>query len=259
MSGVVMFSGGLGSFGAAVRAAQSIGTDDLTLLFADTLIEDPDLYRFVDEAAAFVGGTFVRLAEGRTPWQVFRDVRFLGNSRIDPCSRVLKREPMRRWLEANCDPETTTVYLGFDWTEAHRLERAIPFWAPWRVEAPLCQPPYRAKADLVADLAAAGIEPPRLYALGFPHNNCGGGCVKAGISHFALLHEQLPEVYTEWEAREEELRAQLGNVAMLTDRRGGGRRPLPLVELRGRLEQGEPVELGLWGGCACLEPPEVPA
>ncbi len=29
-----------------------------------------------------------------------------------------------------------------------------------------------------------GIEPPRLYKMGFKHNNCGGACVKAGISQW---------------------------------------------------------------------------
>ena len=37
---VVMFSGGVGSWMAARRVAERHGTADLTLLFADTLIED---------------------------------------------------------------------------------------------------------------------------------------------------------------------------------------------------------------------------
>jgi hypothetical protein len=39
---IVMFSGGIGSWAAAKRVAERHGTDNLTLLFTDTLIEDGD-------------------------------------------------------------------------------------------------------------------------------------------------------------------------------------------------------------------------
>src|SRR5688572_15760444 len=117
---VVMFSGGLGSWAAAKRVATRYGTKNLTLLFCDTLIEDEDLYRFIGEAAENVGAPLIRVADGRTPWQVYKDERFLGNARIDPCSRVLKREPAARWLNDNCAPKSTIIHLGIDWTESHR-------------------------------------------------------------------------------------------------------------------------------------------
>jgi 3'-phosphoadenosine 5'-phosphosulfate sulfotransferase (PAPS reductase)/FAD synthetase len=56
MRHVVFFSGGVGSWAAGKRIAAQYGTDGLTLLFTDTRIEDPDLYRFLDDAAANVGG-----------------------------------------------------------------------------------------------------------------------------------------------------------------------------------------------------------
>ncbi len=65
MKHVVMFSGGIGSWMTAKRVADVHGTDDLTLLFADTKMEDEDLYRFLDESAANVGGTLVKVAESR--------------------------------------------------------------------------------------------------------------------------------------------------------------------------------------------------
>lgn len=87
-----MFSGGICSWAAARRVAATYGKENLTLLFADTLIEDEDLYRFLEEASADVGVPVTRVADGRTPWEVFRDNRFIANSRVDICSRVLKRE-----------------------------------------------------------------------------------------------------------------------------------------------------------------------
>ena len=157
MRHIVMFSGGAGSWATARRVADREGTENLTLLFADTLMEDEDLYRFVEEAAANIGGRFVKIAEGRDVWQVFFDVRFLGNTRIDPCSRILKRELLRGWLEDNCDSADTTVYLGIDWSESHRFERAQGYWHPWVCEAPMCDPPLLDKADVIAALRAHGI------------------------------------------------------------------------------------------------------
>src|SRR4051812_7862855 len=122
MQHLVMFSGGIGSWAAAKRVAAAHGTADLVLLFTDTLMEDEDLYRFLPEAAANVGGRLVRIADGRTPWGVFFDRRFLGNSRIDPCSEVLKRKLASKWRNEHCQPESTIVYVGIDWTEQHRIE-----------------------------------------------------------------------------------------------------------------------------------------
>ena len=256
MKRVVMFSGGAGSWATARRVAERHGTDGLILLFADTLIEDEDLYRFLDEAAANVGGELVRVAEGRDPWQVFFDEKFLGNTRVDPCSRVLKRKFLRDWLDANCDPADTVVYLGIDWSESHRFERAAKHWAPWTAEAPLCEPPYLLKAQILGDLELAGIAPPRLYDLGFAHNNCGGFCIKGGQAQFENLLRKFPERYAYHEQREQELRDYLGkDVAILRDRRGGMTKPLTLRAFRERLEEAPSLfDSDEWGGCACFTP-----
>lgn len=247
MSRVVMFSGGIGSWAAASRVEHPA-----TLLFADTLIEDADLYRFLREAADNLSMELIRVADGRTPWQLFNEEGFIGNTRVDLCSRVLKRDLLRRWLRENRDPERTVVYLGIDWTEAHRFERARERWQPWKVEAPLCEPPLLTKADILAELKATGIAAPRLYALGFPHNNCGGACVKAGVSHWVHLLAAMPEVFAEWEKNEAAFRERTGkDVAILRDRRNGRTQALPLSVLRARVEAGWAQATMDWGGCGC--------
>jgi 3'-phosphoadenosine 5'-phosphosulfate sulfotransferase (PAPS reductase)/FAD synthetase len=251
-----MFSGGIGSWAAAKRVVARFGQTDLTLLFADTLIEDEDLYRFLREAADNVGAPLVRIADGRTPWQVYRDERFLGNSRADPCSKLLKRVPASRWLRENCDPRETVVYVGIDWTEEHRFLRTRELRARegWSYKAPLCEPPYLIKRDMFAWLLREGIKRPRLYDLGFAHNNCGGFCCKAGQGHFSHLLRTLPDRYSEHEEAEEALRKYLRrNVAIMADRRGGdGKRPLSMRELRTRIENGRVVDPYAIGGCGCF-------
>ena len=250
---VVMFSGGIGSWATGKRVAEAHGTKNLILLFADTLIEDEDLYRFLGEAASNIGGELIKVAEGRDPWQVFRDERFIGNSRADPCSKILKRRFLRSWLEENCEPKNTIVYLGIDWSEIHRFESAQEHWVPWECVAPMCDPPYRMKQEMLDDLRADGIAPPRRYDLGFPHNNGGGFFSKAGQAHFKLLLEVMPERFAYHERKEQELAAYLGkDVAILRDRRGGQTRPLTLKALRERVECGGAIDEHDWGGCGCV-------
>jgi len=250
---VVMFSGGAGSWAAARRTVEAHGPDVVTLLFCDTLVEDPDLYRFLADAAADVGAPLVRIADGRTPWQVFRDERFLGNARIAPCSKLLKQRPARQWMTENAP--SAVVVLGIDWTEAHRLPGARRGWEPWPVEAPLCERPFLSRHAVIGMMTERGIRPPDLYGQGFPHNNCAGGCVRAGAAQFARLYRQRPAVFAEWEQGEADLRAYLGaDVAILRDRRNGETRPLTLAALRERLdgESTTTFDGDEWGGCGCF-------
>jgi hypothetical protein len=251
---VVLFSGGIGSWAAARRTVEA--GYNTTLLFTDTLTEDGDTYRWLTEAAADVGAPLVRVAEGRDIWQVFRDTRYLGNTRADPCSRILKREQSRKWLTDNRDPADTVVVLGFDWTEVHRLDRARKAWEPWKIAAPMVEPPYRMRTELLAEAETRGIVTQRLYRMGMPHANCGGGCVKAGQGHFASLLAAWPSRYAEWEANEEAIRQHLDkDVSILRDRAGGTTDVLTLRALRERIEAGQPIQMLDFGGCACMEEP----
>ena len=271
MRHVVMFSGGLGSWATAKRVAERHGTDDLWLVFADVkgnnpsphAGEDEDTYRFIAEAAENVGGTLVTLTEGRDVWQVFHDNRFLGNSRLANCSKFLKQQPCREWLDANCDPTDTTVYVGIDWTETHRLPAIERAYLPFKAEAPMTEPPY---IDAQAECVAAGIEIPRLYKAGFPHNNCGGFCVRAGQAQFALLLREHPERYAYHEAKEEDLRQYLdADIAILRDRTIPKTStapvtsvPLTLRRFRERIESQPAMFDALdFGGCGCFVAEEV--
>lgn len=258
-------SGGKGSWytGRRVIDLASPG-DEVHFVFADTNMEDEDLYRFLAdteeadrEYAESRGATpvFHSLSDGRDVWEVFRDVRYLGNTRIDPCSKILKRDLIRKFLDENFDVDDTVCYIGIDWSESHRFEKAKPYWEPYQLQAPLTEPPWVDGNDILAELERVGIEPPRLYAMGFPHNNCGGFCVKGGQGAFKLLLEKMPERFAYHEQKEQELREYLGkDVAILRDRRGGTVKPLPLTVLRQRVEGGGEVDELDLGGCACFTP-----
>lgn len=226
---------------------QEHGPGDVVALFCDVNGEDEDNYRFLNEVHPIIGGELVWLDnDGRTIWDVFRDERFLGNTRVDICSRVLKREPAEAWIKEHA-PDAT-LHLGIDWTEANRYEgspatadkpakkgsrehyaEAGIRTAAWLIERHLD------KSDAIAWCESIGVEPPLLTRMGYPHANCKGGCVKAGHGQFKRLLRERPEAFAEWEREEQRTREVVGDFAILRDRTGGGTRPMPLRELRRRL------------------------
>lgn len=259
MRHVINYSGGLCSFWAARRVVERHGPDDVTLLFADTLIEDSDLYRFNQETSEYLGVPITRVSREKTPWQLFREQGAIGNTRIPICSIELKRKPLWQWMNANLFGSfDSIIYMGFDWTEAHRLDEIRKEHWQWRIEAPMTEEPIWDKCRMVEELSAIGIALPRAYREGFPHNNCGRRCVRAGISHFVHLLKVDPTAYGEWEDEEEKTIAEFNarqlssaSYSILRDRRNGSTSPLTLKELRLRVESGESMPKHEWGGCGC--------
>lgn len=258
-----MFSGGICSWAAAKRVVSRHGTDGVSLLFADTKMEDEDLYRFLDQAADNVGAPLVKVADGRTPWEVMRDHNCIAKNRMPMCSFELKREVQDEWRDLNAPG--AICYVGIDWTEMHRYDRPAGTNGPkdpgglkqrmaaigWRYEAPMTEGPLLSKAQMLEWLKREGIEAPRLYGMGFPHNNCGGFCVKAGQAHFARLLKMMPDRYRYHEAKEEEMRQRVGDYSILRDRTGGKTKTLTLRTLRERIEAKKSVDAFDWGGCGC--------
>jgi hypothetical protein len=248
---VVNVSGGLTSCEALRRCLDAHGTENTTAVFADTLIEDEDLYRFLADQEEYFGITIHRVQDGRTPFQVMKDERYITLQSTAPCSKLLKSKAVDRWIRENIQTEYTAVF-GLDWTEPHRIKRLARAIAPVKLWCPLAERPYLMKQDIIAQLEHVGIEPPRLYGLGFHHNNCGGGCVKAGQAHWAHLLKVMPERYAEWEQQEEGIRQHLHkNVSILRDRTGGKGRPMTLAQFREKQDNGYASD-DLWGGCGCF-------
>lgn len=255
-----MFSGGVGSWAAAKRVVAAHGTENTKLLFTDTNFEDEDTYRFLHEAAANTGAELIILDNGgKDIWDVFKHNKFLGNSRVDICSRVLKREPADKWIRDNYAPDEVICYIGIDWSEIHRYERLHPRKLPYIYKAPLCDPPYLTKAEIQKWAESEGIEQQRLYKIGMPHANCGGGCVKAGLGHWRQLYRQWPERYKLWEQKEQQLYTDVPNAKpFLRKTENGIKRYLTLKELREEYLDPEAadakcrIDMYDFGGCGCF-------
>lgn len=253
MKHIISISGGIGSYFTLKRVLENQPKEDVTAVFCDTLAEDGDLYRFLDDIEKKLNIEIVRLCQGKTPFELAWEENFLYNSRIASCSKKLKSRPFRNWLKERYEPDECILYLGIDWTETHRIGAIRKNYDPYRVEFPMCEKPYISKPEMLELLKKDGIEVPYMYRVGFSHNNCGGACVKGGIGHWSHLLEVDPRKFREWENKEQEIRQKIGKDVSILKRKG---KPFTLRQLRksieGRGEQLSFEELCDIGGCGCF-------
>lgn len=231
-----MYSGGIASFLACLRHSCDV------LLFSDTGIEDEDLYRFLREGADYLRSELVVVRASHSFDEMIIKHKSLPNNRMPFCSHVLKHEPARKWIKANA-PNADLVF-GLDWTETHRRPRVEARWEGHRVFCPMMDPPLLDKCQMASEVKKLGIEPPRLYAMGFPHNNCGGGCVRGGMAAWMLLYNRMPERYAEWVEREK----LIPGYTFLKRKTKEGIVLLPLSELP-HVKDWDKYD---WGGCGCF-------
>jgi hypothetical protein len=250
---VISYSGGNGS-AASVLLAHEHGLD-YEVFFCDTLIEDEDLYRFNADLEKVIGKPINVLCDGRTPWDVFEDSRYIGNTRVAQCSRVLKTDLMRTTLKSLWRDDEYRLILGMAFGEIDRIERAQVNWNPVEVGSLLVDYKVNTRPEIEAVLARHGLKTPRLYEKGFPHNNCGGFCVRAGLKQFATLLEVFPERYAQHEARMVQAMEKIGPTArpFLRKQIDGVTHYLTLKEFREAYQAGtirvDPYD---FGGCACF-------
>lgn len=289
----ISMSGGMGSAISALVAAEA--DLDFQMIFADTLVEDDDLYRFLIDVVCQVRGErpssghsilyamtqaipplkkmqqrrkylkvlskmamvavpgFTWLIDGRTPWDTYVDKKWIGNTRTAHCSTLLKNEPVRQHLQAN-SPDTDPLVLGMDWSEQDRIERAQANWHPRPVTSLLNKFKIaRGEYDLIIN--RYGIAKPRLYSMGFSHNNCGGYCCKAGLKQFKTLLNQRPEVFDYHALAMDWAMGQIGDTAkpFLRKTVAGEINYITLNEFRDMVQEGE-IEVPEFDaeGCGCF-------
>lgn len=254
MDRIVSLSGGATSAVCAEKVIQRYGTKDITLWFADTLVEDKDLYRFLLDLERRWGIPIDRHREGRTPLQVAEDEHIIPNQKIAPCTFRLKIDLFTQYL-VNAE-KPVVVYLGMGWDEKHRMEtprRRYEAFEGVTVDYPSLWEPVDRRPPFEI-IRSWGLAPPQMYAQGYSHNNCGGACVKQGIKDWVrTLHWKplLYAYYEEWENRMRENPIH-ANYAFCRDQSGGTVRPLTLTQIRtryGRALEESPGPEDDAGGC----------
>jgi len=265
---VALFSGGESSLAAILVWQYLFPGARVAAVFHDTRVEDEDLYRFVSEVvgelSAVSGFEFFDVSDGGDVWDVQVRRGYLANTRVDVCSQELKRSIGREWIRQK--HHSRKVVIGLDWKEIHRYERAVKSWPEGVLQAPLIEHGALGARLLSEFYSATAIARPRLYDMGFPHNNCGGFCVKAGLAQFKLLLEKFPERYLWHEERQEGAFAAVGRYPFLRKSVDGVVHYISLREYRLFLQRGvlvvdgevvvsgggcSPSDDDDWGGCGC--------
>lgn len=236
MRHIISVGGGLAStMELPERVIQEYGRDNVELVMCKLPNEDEDVWRLVESVEKMLGVSVKMIGLNLTPLDIFFQVRMLGNSRVDPCSRMLKREIMADWMSANCDPANTVLHVGVTYDEVDRMLAIARNWkqAGWNVDAPLSRDSSITRDWLMAKSLRLFGFIPRLYMMGMSHNNCGGACIKAGHAQWARLLWHLPDVYEWWETGENKFRDNIGEFTILSE--GRIKRPLTLTAFRERM------------------------
>lgn len=234
MSIIVALSGGKASAWCANYALENYYKKDVILYFNDTKWEHPDLYRFLCDLQKYLNHRIIRDTDGRSPEDLFYEYHAIANNRMPFCSRVLKAERLQRFYK---DGDTLIFGIGLD--EQHRADRIIQVYQKCAAKTgkfpKLCFPliEYGIKKKEIEDwLSIEKIKEPYLYSVGFTHNNCSGGCVRAGKKQWKLLYDTMPHVYMDRERLEQEVRKFFNkDISIFKDE--------TLKDFRGRIERKE--------------------
>lgn len=204
---VVFIGGGISStlfIATHLLMVDKIDKDAVDFVIAALPNEHPDVWRLITSVEKLFDITIKRIGPNKSVWELFHEQKFIGNSRFDNCSKTLKRDVCRNYMQENYPNQDVTVALGIT---HHEIDRELSIRRNWtkngyKVYFPLSQYP-ELTGEFMRDtcMRLFGFIP-ELYTLGFSHNNCGGACVKAGKYQWKLLLEKQPDTYKEWEENE---------------------------------------------------------
>lgn len=219
---LAQFSCGAASAVATKLALEKYG-ERVTICYADPGSEHPDNRRFLKDCEAWFGQPInvLKSEEYSDTWEVFEAFRFLSSQAGARCTGELKRKPSNDfWRFGDIE------IFGYTADENHRLNRFRRDNNERIIECPLIDAGLT-KQDCLDQIAAAGIEIPAMYKLGFRNNNCIG-CVKArdSIDYWKRVRKYFPDQFNRMAALERELNFALNRIT-----RNGKRRKVFLDEL----------------------------
>ena len=195
------------------------GVSPIELVFADTLAEDEDNYRFLDDLETYTGYKITRICDGRTPLDIMVEQSVVFTQVFAPCTRILKLEPIFNHVK-NIQEQgyQVVMHIGYDLGDKARgrLDSTTRNWASKDciVQYPLID---ALVVDPLSEIKRLGITPPRSYDMGFKHANClgQGGCVKFGQSDMIKTYNLFPDRYAYRERIETSIRKKQAITAMV--------------------------------------------
>lgn len=191
----VWFSCGVVSAVAAKIAIEKFGPrNTVRILNTPIAEEDEDNRRFLRDCQRWFGCEIERVISSRFPassavevWDARGAMSFPHGA---PCTVHLKKEARQEWEKENRVDWHVFGFAADEWRRARNFtlgERGNVL--------PLLITERLTKEDCGRICVAAGIEPPRIYSLGYPNANCIG-CVKAtSPTYWNLVRRQHFDVF----------------------------------------------------------------
>jgi hypothetical protein len=193
----VWFSCGAASAVAAKQTIEQYGTThNIRVINNPVVEEDADNRRFLKDVEQWLGVPIEFAVNPNyahcSAVQVWDYRRFMSGPLGAVCTVELKKKARQHWEATNT---AEWHVLGFTSEERTRYERFIeserPNVLPVLIDAGIT------KQDCIDIIQAAGMDPPRIYKLGYPNANCIG-CVKAtSPTYWNHVRKHHPEVFNE--------------------------------------------------------------
>ena len=187
------FSCGAASATATKLALEEYGKENVRVVYLDTGAEHPDNVRFLAECQDWFGQEIEQAKSSKydSIWDVFEQRRYLNGPGGALCTSEMKRmvaESMLDW-----GPDQQVEIFGYTSEEEARVERFMAHNTERKIDPILIRRGVT-KSQCLGAVAAAGIELPAMYKLGYNNNNCIG-CVKGGAGYWNKIREDFPEVF----------------------------------------------------------------
>lgn len=208
----VWFSCGAASAVAAKLTVEQYGQDNTVMVLNNPVIEEhPDNYRFKRDVALWIGSDIQSVRNPKYMKAFAREVwehrKFMSGNKGAPCTGELKKKARQLWELEN--PVDWHV-LGFTADERKRHNKFVlterENLLPVLIDAGMT------KQDCMDYLLSAGVEPPKMYKLGYPNANCLG-CVKAtSPTYWNKVRETHPAVFDSRAKQSREIGAKLVRV-----------------------------------------------
>ncbi len=199
---IAWFSAGVTSAVACKMANENF--EDTVLIYIETGSHHPDNIRFLRDCEKWIGRPIhiVQNPKYDSVSDLIVSRRFINGPKGALCTNDLKKE-VRRMMHRALMPDAHI--MGFDISEVERA-RLFTMRNP---EANFISPLIEfglSKNECAGILHLAGIRLPKMYELGYEHNNCIG-CVKGGQGYWNMIRKDFPEVFAERAAQEREIGA----------------------------------------------------
>ena len=184
-------------------AIKKYGPDRCVVAYCDTGSEHEDNARFLKDVERWLGLeiTILKNPKFKDIWDVFEKRRYIAGVAGAPCTSELKKR-MRSEFERYDDIQV----FGFDLAEEGRVEKFRKNNPEVNLD-PILFEHQLSKADCLALLRKAGIEPPITYSY-MRNANCLG-CPKGQMGYWNVIRKHHPDVFERMAKLERELNAAI--------------------------------------------------